>query len=145
MRHLSAWLAAAWLAVPSLALGSSTPTPGKAEPPVVPYECSDGRTATVIYRSGSDYRHATALVTYDGQTLEMRAAPTLYGVRYRSNAGGEDEPALAWSLRGEEARLTEAPEDDSYTGQEREIVRCVRLRTAASGAHASAEDQGQDH
>ena len=46
-------------------------------------------------------------------------------------------PALAWSLRGEEAVLSEAPEADSYTRPERELLRCIRVRGAlATAAHA---------
>ena len=137
MMRSSPWFALALLALPSLASGSGTAPAGKAEPPIVPYLCSDGHTASVIYRSGSDFRHARALVTHDGRTVEMQAAPTLYGVRYRSDASAE--PALAWSLRGEQAVLSEAPEADSYTRPERELLRCVRVRGALA-----AETHGAD-
>ena len=146
MKRSSAWVAVALLAIPSLAFGSSTPPPGKAAPPVVPYLCSDGHAASVIYESGSDYRHAKAVVTHEGRTFEMQAAPTLYGVRYRTEASAEGGPALAWSLRGEQALLTEAPEADSYARQERELLRCVRVRGAlATEAPASGESHGEDH
>jgi hypothetical protein len=128
MMRSSLWFALALLALPSLASGSGTAPAGKAEPQIVPYLCSDGQTAGVIYRGGSDFRQARALVTHDGRTLAMQAAPTLYGVRYRSEAPAE--PALAWSLRGEQAVLSEAPEVDSYTRPERELLRCVRVRGA---------------
>ena len=128
------WFAAALLALPTIALGSGTPPAGKAAPPIVSYLCSDGLTADVVYRSGSDFGHARALVTHDGRTVELRAAPTLYGVRYRAEAA--EGPALAWSLRGEEAVLSEAPQADSYTRPERELLRCVRVRGgAAPGRH----------
>jgi hypothetical protein len=144
MRRSSIWIAAALLAVPSISFGSGTPPPGKAEPPIVPYLCSDGHTASVIYRSGSNFQHAKALVTHEGRTFEMQAAPTLYGVRYRTAASAE--PALAWSLRGEEAVLSEAPEADSYTREERELLRCVRLRGAPpSASHGSGESHGEEH
>ena len=94
MRSLP-WFTLALLALPSLASGSGTAPAGKADPPIVPYLCSDGHTASVIYRS-----EASA------------------------------EPALAWSLRGEQAVLSEAPEADSYTRPERELLRCVRVRGA---------------
>ena len=126
MKPFSACAAAALLAAPAILPGSSTPAPGAAAPAVVPYLCDGGRTASVIYQSGSDYRHARALVTIDGRTLAMRAAPALYGVRYRGEAGA-DIP-LAWSLRGEAARLSESPDEESYAGEERDLVRCVRLR-----------------
>jgi len=129
MKPSSAWCAAALIALPSMAMGSGTAPAGKAEPPVVPYLCSDGQTASVVYRSGNDFQHASALVTHQGQVFDLRAAPTLYGVRYRSETPGAT--AMAWSLRGEEAVLSEAPEADSYTRAERELLRCVRVRGAA--------------
>ena len=61
MRPSPRWFAVSLLALPAIALGSGTPPGGKAEPPVVPYLCSDGRTAGVVYRSGSDFQHAKAL------------------------------------------------------------------------------------
>ena len=146
MRRSSAWIALALLAIPSISFGSGTPPPGKAAPAIVPYLCSDGHTASVIYQGGSDYRLAKAVVSHEGRSFEMRAAPTLYGVRYRTAAAVEGESALAWSLRGEQAVLSEAPEADSYTRPERELLRCVRLRGAAAPeAPAAAEDHGEDH
>ena len=145
MRPLSLALAAALLATPAYVFGSGTPAPGKAEPARVPYLCSGGETATVIYESGSDFSHAKALVSFQGRTLEMRAAPTLYGVRYRAEAGSEGGAPLAWSLRGEEAWLSEAPDEESYTRQEQQIARCIRLRGAAPAQTASAEGHGGDH
>ncbi len=146
MRRISACVAAALLATPTLVSSFSTPPPGKAAPPVVPYLCSDGRPASVIYESGSNYRHAKARLTYDGRTIELRSAPTLSGVRYRSEADGEHGPALAWSLRGEEAWLTESPDEESYTRQERELARCVRVRAAVTtGAAHSDEGHSDDH
>lgn len=129
---------AALLAIPALAVAYSGPTAVKSGPPVIPYLCDGGRSASVVYESGSDFRHAKALVTLEGRTVELVAAPTLYGVRYRSDGGA---PALAWTLRGEEAWLTEAPEEDSYTGDERPLARCVRVR----GAAPAAEVHGDDH
>ena len=146
MKPTSVCLAAALLASSSLAAASGSPAPGNSGPAPIPYLCSDGHSATVVYESGSDYGHARALVTYEGRTIEMRAAPTLYGVRYRADASEGGTP-LAWSLRGEEAWLTEAPEEESYTRQEHAVARCIRLRgalpvqTASSEAHG-AEEQG---
>ena len=139
MRRSSAWMAGAALAgLPSMAMASGGVRLGHSEPPTVPYLCSDGGTASVVYRGGSDFGHAQALVTHDGRTLDLRAAPTLYGVRYRGEAEGGS--LLAWSLRGEEAVLSEAPEADSYTRAERELLRCIRVRGASSGPepHRSA-------
>ena len=143
MKPTSLCLAAALLAAPSLAAASGTPAPSNAGPAPIPYLCSDGHEASVVYESGSDYHHAKAQVTYEGRTIEMRAAPTLYGVRYRAEAGEGGTP-LAWSLRGEEAWLTEAPDEESYTRQERAIVRCIRLRGALPVRTVSAESHGSD-
>jgi hypothetical protein len=129
MIRSSAFLVVAGLtALPSTAIGSGGVRLGASEPPIVPYLCSDGGTASVVYRGGSDFHHAQALVSHDGRTFSLRAAPTLYGVRYRGESEGG--PALAWSLRGEEAVLSEAPEADSYTRTERELLRCIRIRGA---------------
>ena len=131
MKPISICLAAALLAIPAALAGSSNPAPGKAEPAIVPYSCDGGRAASVVYQSGSDYLHARALITFDGRTVPMRSAPTLYGVRYRGEAApdGRNVP-LAWSLRGEEARLTESPDEQGYAAGERELARCVRRRGA---------------
>ena len=142
MKPISACVAAAMLAFPAALIGSSTPAPGKAEPAIVPYLCADGRPASVVYESGSDYLHARALVTYYGRTVAMRSAPTLYGVRYRGQSGEDGAASLAWSLRGEQAWLTESPDEESYTREEREIARCVRLRGAAAGTAANADHRG---
>jgi hypothetical protein len=141
MRTLPACFAGALLAIPAAVLGYANPPPGKSGPPVVPYLCDDGHEATAIYESGNNFQHATAKVSYEGRTIELRAAPTLYGVRYRGEA--ESGP-LAWTLRGEEAWLTESPDEDSYAGEEQAIARCVRVRgvmpyAAADGSH------GDDH
>jgi len=144
MSRSSACLALALLSLPALAFGASTPPPGKAAPAIVPYVCGDGSLASVVYESGGDYRHARALITHDSRTVELQAAPALYGVRYRSAGGGE--PVLAWSVRGEEAWLTESPDADGYTREEREVIRCVRQRQLGiAEAHASDEEHGEAH
>lgn len=150
MRLSCIWFAATLFAIPSVVSGYSSAPPPKAGPANVPYLCNGGQPASVVYESGSDFIHARALVTYDGRTVAMRAAPTLYGVRYRTDTTAEGGQPLAWSLRGEQALLTEAPDADSYTRQERALANCVRLRGAAvaeAGAHgaAHAADHGEDH
>lgn len=102
-------------------------------PAIVPYLCGDGHVAEVVYDSGNDYVHARARVTYDGRTIEMTAAPTLYGVRYRGEAAAGATP-LAWSLRGEEGVLSEAPTDMSYIAPEHELARCARVREGGAAA-----------
>lgn len=136
-RSSAAWIAVSLSALSSMATGSGSVPAGKAGPPTIPYLCSDGQTASVVYRGGSDFRHAQALVSHDGRTFDLRAAPTLYGVRYRGQADGG--PALAWSLRGEEAVLSEAPEADSYVRAERELLRCVRVRGAMTADRHNAD------
>jgi hypothetical protein len=111
-------------------------SPVHSGPAVIPYQCGE-TSASVVYVSGSDYVHARALVSYGGRTFEMRAAPTLYGARYRGTSGDGSTP-LAWTLRGEEGILSEAPSDTSYTGTEREIARCVRVREGATQVVSSA-------
>jgi len=150
MRLSCILFAATLFAVPTIVSGYSSAPPPKAGPAIVPYLCNGGQPANVVYESGSDFIHAKALVTYDGRTVEMRAAPTLYGVRYRTDTSAEGGQPLAWSLRGEQALLTEAPADDSYTSEERALANCVRLRGAAVAATEShgadhAEDHGGDH
>jgi len=120
-----------------LALCANAPVHGG--PAIVPYMCGDGHAANVIYESGNDYVHAAARVTYDGRTIEMKAAPTLYGVRYRSAAAAGATP-LAWSLRGEEGVLSEAPTDTSYIAAEHELARCARVREG--GAEQDSEAHG---
>lgn len=125
-------------AIPAIAFAFSGPTAVKSGPPVVPYLCDGGRPASVVYESGSDYRHARARVTLDGRTLELRSAPTLYGARYRGDSEGS---AVAWTLRGEQAWLTKAPDEDSYTREEDALARCVRLR----GSSVASQGAGDDH
>jgi hypothetical protein len=140
MRRTSAWIALAVLAVPSIAFARAHGE--EAGPPVVPYLCNDGETANVIYDSGNDYLHASVRIEHGGRTEELRSAPTLYGVRYRAASAPSDRATLAWTLRGEEAVLSEAPGPDSYTLPEREVLRCTRIR---SGMPAAGEGHGEGH
>ncbi|WP_129791095.1 MliC family protein [Sphingosinicella sp. CPCC 101087] len=144
MKSSSACAALVLLSMPAIVYGAGTSAPRKAAPAIVPYLCQDGGVANVVYENGGDYRHARALISYDARTLEMSAAPALYGVRYRTAVAGE--PALAWSLRGEEARLTESPDADGYTRPERELARCVRLRRLdMTGAQENGAAHGDSH
>ena len=152
MKLASICITAALLAAPAALVAYSTPPAGKAGPAVVPYLCSDGHQAVAIYETGSGSRHARARLTYEGRTLEMEAAPTLYGGRYRSAAGSGEGAPLAWSLRGEEAWLTESPDADGYTREERALARCIRLRGALPADEESREhgeghdgDHGSEH
>ena len=138
MRLATAGALAALLSIPAIAFGYSGPTAVKSGPPVIPYLCDGGRTASVVYESGSNFQHAKAKVTLDGRTVELRSAPTLYGSRYRG--AGETGTTLAWTLRGEQAWLTESPDEDSYAGEEQPLANCTRLRGAAPVPEAHGED-----
>ena len=113
-------------------------------PAVVPYVCEDGRQASAIYEHGNDYLHAKVKLTFDGRTSELAAAPTLYGLRYRSEPSADEPRALVWSLRGETASLAEAGDPSDATDEGRPIARCTRLRgmvtTAMAGEAGHASD-----
>jgi len=112
----------------------------KSGPATVPYVCENGRPANAIYDHGGDFLHAKALVTYDGRTTEFEAAPTLFGLRYRSAASAEQPQALLWSVRGEQAWLAEAAGDPDVGDDGRRLVSCTRLRSAGSdAAHGPGE------
>jgi len=123
-----------------LLCGYSGPGRVAATPAIVPYTCEDGRQVAAIYESGGDHSHAKVLVTYEGRTIELEAAPTLYGRRYLSEPGATEPRHLMWSLRGEHAALSEAtaPEDVADAG--RPIARCTRVRgSVPTAAHSPGE------
>lgn len=136
MKFPTVLLVAPLLAAPAALSASGTPSPGRAAPAAVPYLCDGGGTAWIVYRGGGDYLHAAALVSFEGRNVEMRAAPALSGIRYRAETGAGGGVPLAWSLRGEQARLTESPAADAPAEGEREIARCVRLRGGAAPGQA---------
>ena len=146
MRRSSAWIAVALLAIPSMSFGSGTPPPGKAEPAIVPYLCSDGHTASVVYQGGSDYRLAKAVVSHEGRSFEMRAAPTLYGVRYRTAAAveGESGSGLVAARRAGGAERG-ARGRQLYAARARAAPLRAAEGRAAPEASAAAEDHGEDH
>lgn len=102
----------------------------KSGPAIVPYACEDGRQVQAVYENGGDYLHARVRLSYDGQTAELAAAPTLFGTRYV----GEGAQRLAWWLRGEQAQLAEVASGADVNDAGRPIARCTRLRTAAAAA-----------
>lgn len=102
----------------------------KSGPAIVPYVCEDGRQVQAVYQNGGDYLHARVQLSYDGQTAELTAAPTLFGARY---VGGGAQ-RLAWSLRGEQAQLAEVADGTDVNEAGRPIASCTRLRTAVSAA-----------
>lgn len=116
--------------------GASNPPRTASGPPTVAYSCADGHPASVLYEGGGVYFRAKARITHHGRSYDLDAAPTLYGLRYRGDAG---DRRLAWTLQGEEAWLTESPDADGYTREEREIVRCTRVRDGAPADFAGGE------
>ena len=114
-------------------------------PAVVPYACDGGRQASAIYEHGGDYLHAKVLLTFDGRTTEFEAAPTLYGVRYRSEPSAEEPRRLLWSLRGERTVLSEAGDPHDVASEGQPIARCTRVRTAAVAPAEGEVDHSEDH
>ncbi|MBX3562517.1 MAG: MliC family protein [Sphingomonas sp.] len=104
----------------------------KSGPALIPYACEDGRQVQAIYEHGGDYLHARVRLSYDGQTAELSAAPTLYGLRYV----GTGEQPLAWSLRGEHASLAQVSDAANVEEAGQSIAQCVRVRGGAAMAHA---------
>lgn len=105
-------------------------------PATIAYSCENGRQASAIYEHGNDYLHAKVLLTFDGRTSELEAAPTLYGLRYVAEPSGEEPRALMWSTRGERAWLSEATEPHDVNSQGRAIAQCTRLRRVVASAEA---------
>ena len=105
-------------------------------PAGIPYACADGKAARIFYEGGGYFPRARARLLYDSRTIEMQATPPTYGLRYVSDAGGDNDPILIWSVRGEEAWLSElAPEQ----AEERELAHCTRQR--AGGVPAEPEPE----
>ena len=142
MKRSSAPIALALLAIPSAVFAFNNPGAAERGPAVVPYLCSDGHVANVVYESGNDYLHARVRIEHEGRSYDLRAAPTLYGVRYRTASASEGDETLAWTLRGEQAVLSEAPDADSYTREEHQLLNCIRIRGAAP---AAGETHGEGH
>lgn len=100
-------------------------------PPVVPYVCDGGRSASAIYDHGGVFTHAQVRLTVDGRTTEMMAAPTLYGSRYLGEPTVEQPRRLIWSLQGERAWLAEATEPYRSDREGARLMSCHRQRSAA--------------
>src|SRR3954469_3705832 len=92
--------------------------------PTIPYACAGGKQALVAYEGGGYFPRAHARPTYDGRERELSGVPPTYGLRYVSE-GGENAPITIWSVRAEEAWLTELAPGQS---EEREIAHCTRIR-----------------
>lgn len=135
MLRTTALTAAALIGSAVLLSGYSGGGRVKNGPATVPYLCDGGRQVSAIYEHGGDRQHAKVMLTFDGNTTELEAAPTLYGMRYASEAS----PALVWSVRGESALLAEVSIPEDVTDEGRPIARCTRLRGATPG------HSGDDH
>ncbi|MEA3031870.1 MAG: hypothetical protein QOG13_3195 [Sphingomonadales bacterium] len=107
-------------------------------PAGIPYACAGGKAARVFYEGGGYFPRGTARLLYDGREITMQATPPTYGLRYVSDAGGENAPILIWSARGEEAWLAEVAPGRT---DEREIAHCIRLRAG----RAPAEPEPDHH
>jgi hypothetical protein len=107
-------------------------------PAVIPYVCDGGRTASAIYENGSDFRHAKVLLTVDGRTTELEAAPTLYGIRYRHEPSASDPRNLIWAVWGERAWLAEGTEPYASDREGQRLFSCHRQRGAAVAHNAAA-------
>jgi membrane-bound inhibitor of C-type lysozyme len=111
-------------------------------PAGIPYTCSGGKAARIVYDGGGYYPRATARLDYDGRRIELAAVPPTDGLRYVGDEGGEEAPILVWTARGEEAWLSELAQGQA---EEREIAHCTRLRVPAGhgdgDAHGAAEPE----
>jgi hypothetical protein len=110
-------------------------------PAIVPYVCDGGQPISAIYENGGDFRHAKVLLTFSGRTAELEAAPTLYGIRYASEATAETPQNISWSIRGERAWLSEVADIDDVTTEGRPIAQCMRLRSTGESDASHAEGE----
>ncbi len=107
-------------------------------PATISYLCEDGRPATAIYENGGDFLHARMLLTYDGRTTELEAAPTQLGIRYAAAPAGSAQ-VLSWSLQGEQAFLTEVANPEDVVTPGRPIAQCMRQRAMETASHSEGE------
>ena len=91
--------------------------------PGIPYACADGKPARVFYTGGGYFPRARARLEYDGREYRLVAVPPTYGLRYVTD-GADNAPIMIWSVRAEEAWLTEL---DPGQSEEREIAHCTRF------------------
>ncbi|MDQ8757900.1 MliC family protein [Sphingosinicella sp. LHD-64] len=110
-----------------------------ASPATVPYVCQNGQAASAIYENGGDFLHAKVLLTYDGRTTELEAAPTQFGVRYTSAPAAGSAQHLSWSLQGEQAFLTEVADPADVTTPGRPIAQCLRQRGMQMASRSEGE------
>ena len=93
-------------------------------PAGIPYACADGKAARIYYAGGGYFPRASARLEYDGREIRLAAVPPTYGLRYVSD-GADNAPIMIWSVRAEEAWLSQL---DPGQSEEREIAHCTRVR-----------------
>jgi hypothetical protein len=108
------------------------------EPSYVPYRCADGHMARLVYEHGGWFVKARASLAWDGRTIELQASPPTYGLRYVS-ADDAADPVMIWTVRGEEAWLSEIARNAAPDAPARELAHCTRVR---EGAEAPAAAEG---
>ena len=111
-----------------------------AGPDGLPYACADGRIVRIVF-DGGDPNRAAARLRFEGRDFSLAPAPAMNGLRYVGGEGPTPGHALVWWSQGDEAVLSEAPAD--APGEEREIVRCSRVRDGAPEEPAGGH--GEDH
>ena len=108
------------------------------EPGYVPYRCSDGHTARLLYQNGGWFVKARASLVWDGRTIALQASPPTYGLRYVSAEDSAD-PIMIWTARGEEAWLSEIERNAAPDAGEREVAHCTRVREGGATPEAAGE------
>ena len=98
----------------------------------IAYSCGDGHVARITYANGGWFVKARASLVWDGRTVELQASPPTYGLRYVS-ADDAADPVMIWTVRGEEAWLSEIARNAAPDAPEREIARCTRVREGGEG------------
>jgi hypothetical protein len=124
----------------------------KKGPKGIPFSCSDARTLRVVY-DGGGMRAKVKLMFANGETHELKAAPTPIGRRYTKPTG--EGRLMVWKTNGVDAEIAEAGGAlsgslETHTGaevhkaslspaspEEHVVARCHRAR--------SAEHEGKAH
>ena len=133
---------AAALAAAAALLGGCDHHVDVAGPAGLPYACSDGRSARIFF-DGGDPNRASARLRFDGREFALTPVPAMSGLRYVAENGLTAGHALVWSAQGDEASLTELPADPA--SEEREVVRCSRVREGEATTAEPHGAHGDDH
>ena len=104
----------------------------------IAYRCADGHVARLVYENGGWFVKARASLVWDGRTVALQASPPTYGLRYVS-ADDAADPVLIWTVRGEEAWLSEIARNAAPDAPARELAHCTRVR---EGGEAPAAGEG---